>query len=329
MNCQGSRVSIMEEFGTHFLAMPDDIQINDDTDKQEVSEQSEVPKTTVNVKTAKQCDTVSNVRSDFSRYNRHKCKYCGTNFNDESDLQRHISNLCDGNTRTYSRFITHNVTMSMYSCTLCGNKFEKVTELKQHISKKHHAELIKNASYRIYQESIQMNEETIKQEVSEQNEVLKKTVSVKTTFSRHYRHKCTHCGLKFKNESYLERHYSEVHNQMNCDTMKQGEPEENEALNYHTCKYCKKVFSQKSNLTVHVKKHHPHKVKEFLIETKIYQYQFHKKCAVNSCSTMAKVNRGLYRFPENVKLKKKWLESCHLNLSPDDCKIVCPGFVFN
>ena len=319
----------MEEFGTHFLAMPDDIQMNDDNDKEEVLEQIEVPKTTVNLKTVKQCDTISNVRSDFSRYNRHKCTYCGTNFKNESDLQRHNLNFCDGNTRNYSRFITYNVTMLMYSCTLCGNKFEKEVDLKQHIFKKHHAELIKNASYLIYQESLQMNEETIKQEVSEQSEVLKKTVSVKTTFSRHYRHKCTHCGLKFKNESYLERHYSEVHNQMNCDTMKQGEPEENEALNYHTCKYCKKVFSQKSNLTVHVKKHHPHKVKEFLIETKIYHYQFHKKCAVNSCSTMAKVNRGLYRFPENVKLKKKWLESCHLNLSPDDCKIVCPGFVFN
>ena len=84
---------------------------------------------------------------------------------------------------------------------------------------------------------------------------------------------------------------------MNCDAIKQEVPEENEVL-------------QK---TVNVKTTN----------------QYHTKCAVNSCSTMAKVNRGLYRFPENVKLKKKWLESCHLNLSPDDCEIVCPGFVFN
>ena len=303
----------MEEFGTHFLAMPDDIQINDDTDKQEVSEQSEVPKTTVNVKTTKQSDTVSNDRSDFSRY-RHKCTYCGTNFKNESDLQRHNSNFCDVNTRNYSRFITYNVTMLMYSCTLCGNKFEKESDLRQHITKKHHAELIKNASYLIYQESIQMNGDTIKQEVSEQNEVLKTTVNVKTakqcdtvSFSRHYRHKCTDCGSKFKYESDLERHYSEVHIQMNCDTIKQEVPEENEVLETTVYPVNGKLKIRKTLLT---------------------------KCAVNSCSTRAKINKGgLFRFPESVKLKKKWLKACHLNLSPtidlpDDCKIVYPGFVF-
>ena len=36
----------MEEFGTHFLAMPDDIQINDNTNEEGVSKQSEVPKVT-------------------------------------------------------------------------------------------------------------------------------------------------------------------------------------------------------------------------------------------------------------------------------------------
>ena len=283
----------MEEFGTHFLAMKE---------------------------TEKQSDTSNNKKSDFSRHYRHKCTGCGTKFQSESDLQRHNSNLCDGNTpnyvANYSPFITYNVTMLKYSCTLCGNKFEKEGDIKQHIFKKHHVELsnshttigTNNSSY-LESESIQMNE-TIKQEVLEQSEVLKTTVNAKTakqfdtvSFSRHYRHKCTDCGSKFKYESDLERHNSEVHIRMNVDTIKQEVPEENEVL----------------ETTVNGKL----QIRKTLLT----------KCAVNSCSTMAKVNQGLYRFPESVKLKKKWLKACHLNLSPtidlpDDCKIVYPGFVF-
>merc|ERR1740129_527259 len=60
---------------------------------------------------------------------------------------------------------------------------------------------------------------------------------------------CDYCAKQFKTVKYRKIH-ERIHT---------GE-------NSHTCKYCKKVFSQRSNLTVHVKKHHPHKVKEFLME---------------------------------------------------------------
>ena len=54
---------------------------------------SQVLKTTVNLKTAKQCDTVSNDKRDFSRHYKHKCTDCGLKFKNESDLERHNSEI--------------------------------------------------------------------------------------------------------------------------------------------------------------------------------------------------------------------------------------------
>merc|ERR1740129_2355810 len=62
-------------------------------DNIEMDAPNQVPKTTVNIKTAKQCDTVSNDKRDFSRHYRHKCTDCGLKFKCESDLERHNSEI--------------------------------------------------------------------------------------------------------------------------------------------------------------------------------------------------------------------------------------------
>ena len=62
-------------------------------DSIEMDTPNQVLKTTVNVKTTKQCDTVSNDKRDFSRHYRHKCTDCGLKFKNESDLERHNSEI--------------------------------------------------------------------------------------------------------------------------------------------------------------------------------------------------------------------------------------------
>merc|ERR1740129_2188472 len=59
---------------------------------------------------------------------------------------------------------------------------------------------------------------------------------------------CDYCAKQFKTVKYRKIH-ERIHT---------GE-------NSHTCKYCKKVFSQRSNLTVHVKKNITHiRLRSFL-----------------------------------------------------------------
>jgi len=94
---------------------------------------------------------------------------------------------------------------------------------------------------------------------------------------------CEKCNKNFASERGLKQHETDIKKpcdatrRLHCDycakqfkTVKYRKIHEriHTGENSHTCKYCKKVFSQRSNLTVHVKKHHPHKVKEFLMETK-------------------------------------------------------------
>ena len=92
---------------------------------------------------------------------------------------------------------------------------------------------------------------------------------------------CQKCNKNFASERGLKQHETDIKKpcdatrRLHCDycakqfkTVKYRKIHEriHTGENSHTCKYCKKVFSQRSNLTVHVKKHHPHKVKEFLME---------------------------------------------------------------
>ena len=94
---------------------------------------------------------------------------------------------------------------------------------------------------------------------------------------------CQKCNKNFASERGLKQHETDIKKpcdatrRLHCDycakqfkTVKYRKIHEriHTGENSHTCKYCKKVFSQRSNLTVHVKKHHPHKVKEFLMEMK-------------------------------------------------------------
>ena len=92
---------------------------------------------------------------------------------------------------------------------------------------------------------------------------------------------CQKCNKNFASERGLKQHETDIKKpcdatrRLHCDycakqfkTVKYRKIHEriHTGENSHTCKYCKKVFSQRSNLTVHVKKHHPHKIKEFLME---------------------------------------------------------------
>ena len=92
---------------------------------------------------------------------------------------------------------------------------------------------------------------------------------------------CQKCNKNFASERGLKQHETDIKKpcdatrRLHCDycakqfkTVKYRKIHEriHTGENSHTCQYCKKVFSQRSNLTVHVKKHHPHKVKEFLME---------------------------------------------------------------